>query len=156
MKLEKWAHASEIFGSIAIVVSLIVLISEVRGNTAVQQRQMELDRTLNYTDMFLQSPELADVMAKVKAVDGAEPLAAAYMERYGLTQAEAVLWSRAVSRGLFIWHAQYVFNGPSQDLEDEIRSIHEYPDLRIAFETNEDEMLSPEFVEYVLSITGGQ
>ena len=98
MKLEKWAHASEVFGSIAIVISLVILILEVRSNTLVQQQQMQLDRGLNFTDKYLGSPDLADVYAKVKAIDGIEPLAGAYVERYSLTPAEAVLWSRSVQR----------------------------------------------------------
>ena len=33
MKLEKWALIAEVVGGVAIVVSLVVLIFEVRGNT---------------------------------------------------------------------------------------------------------------------------
>ena len=39
MKLEKWALGAEILGGIAIVVTLIVLIIEVRGNTSAIQAQ---------------------------------------------------------------------------------------------------------------------
>ena len=154
MTLGKWAHASEVFGSIAIVISLVFLIQEVRSNTLVQERQLELERTLSYSDTFLSSPELADVIAKVKAVDGTEPLAAAYIDRYELTPSEAILWSRIVSRTLYIWHSQYSFGGSSDALADEIRAMFKYPDVRIAYEINEDDLLSPEFVGYVDSIVG--
>jgi hypothetical protein len=154
MKLERWAHASEIFGAIAIVISLVILIFEVRNNTAIQQQQMQIDRALNFTDTFLNAPHLADIYAKVKAVDGIEPLAGAYVERYSLTPAEAVLWSRMVQRTLFTWQAQYLFSGPTEDLESEIRNVFKYVDLQMAYDINEDELLGPEFIEYVNSIVG--
>lgn len=152
MTLEKWVHASEVFGSIAIVISLAILILEVRNNTLVQQLQMQQDRYLMYTDTMLSSPDLGDIYSKVKAVDGIEPLAGAYMERYELTASEAVRWARLVQRTLWTWQSQYIFGGPSADLEDEIREVFKYPDLRMAYEINEDELLRPEFLEYVDSI----
>jgi hypothetical protein len=79
-------------------------------------------------------------------------VAGAYEERYGLTPSEAVIWSRLVQRTLFIWHSQFLFAGPSGALEGEITSIFRYPDVRIAYEINEDGLLSPEFIEYVESI----
>ncbi len=39
MKLEKWALVAEIMGSLAVVVTLIILIVEVRGNTAAIREQ---------------------------------------------------------------------------------------------------------------------
>ena len=39
MKLEKWALGAEILGGVAIVVTLIVLIIEIRGNTSAIQAQ---------------------------------------------------------------------------------------------------------------------
>jgi len=152
MTLEKWAHASEVFGSIAIVISLVFLIHEVRNNTLTQERQMLEDRYSNYTDTILDSPELGDIYAKVKAIDGIEPLAGAYVERYQLTPSEAVRWARMVSRTLWMWQAQYLFSGSTEELQNEIRAVFEYPDLRLAYEINEDSLLTPAFIEYVNSI----
>ena len=152
MTLQKWANVSDVLASVAIVVTLLILVQEVRNNTVVQERQMQMERVLNSTDAYLNTPELADIFAKVKAVDGQEPVAGAYEERYGLTPSEAVIWSRLVQRTLFIWHSQFLFGGPSEALESEITSIFKYPDLRLAYEINEDGLLSPAFIEYVDSI----
>jgi hypothetical protein len=152
MTLQKWAHISEIFGGIAIVVSLLVLIHEVRSNTFLQELQMSETRYLNYTDTYLESRELAEIYAKVKAIDGLEPLTAAYVDRYQLTPSEAVIWARNVQRTLWIWQSQFFFGGPSNELENEIRNVFEYPDLRMGYEINEDNLLGPEFIEYVNSI----
>jgi len=148
-KLENWAHLAEILASVAVVITLIVLVHEVASSTESQERQMQLDRFMNYTDTFLGSSQLAEVYAKVKEVDGLEPLASAYAERYDLSPAEAVLWSRQVQRGLFIWHSDFLFAGPSEALERELAFIPTYPDLLLAYQINEDNLLSPEFIEYV-------
>ncbi len=156
MKLKRLAHAAEIFASFAIAVSLVFLILELRNNTLIQERQMQMDRNASLTDPYLSSPDVLKVYAKVKAVDGAEPLVEAFMDRYNLTPEEAVLWSRQVQSNWFVWQTNYLFGGPSKDLESTIRGIFKYPDVRIAYEINEDSLLSPEFIAYVESIIGEQ
>jgi len=39
LRLEKWASIAEIIGSFAVVITLIILVVEVRGNTAAIQAQ---------------------------------------------------------------------------------------------------------------------
>jgi hypothetical protein len=58
MKLEKWALIAEVIGSVAIVVTLVVLIAEVRTNTELSRvaaydavtRDFDDSRTLSLTD----------------------------------------------------------------------------------------------------------
>ena len=145
---QKFAVTAEIVTSLAVIISLIILIQEVRLNTSVQQRQVQLERSLNYTDKFLDPSATAEIWAKVKAIDGLEPLANEYVERYQLTPSEAVVWSRLVLRTLFIWNSDFLFDGPSESLKRDIAIIPTYPDLELAFRLNEDEMLSPEFVSW--------
>ena len=63
-----------------------------------------------------------------------------------------MLWARNVSRTLWIIHAHFQSDGPSAQLERELRGLLSYPDFRMAFELNEDSLLSPEFIEYANSI----
>ena len=156
MKLKRLAHATEIFASFAIAVSLVFLILEIRNNTLIQERQMQMERYASLTDPFLSSLDVSKVYAKVKAVDGAEPVVEAFMDRYNLTPEEAVLWSRLVQNNWFVWQSHYLFGGPSNDLESTIRGVFKYPDIKIVYEINEDSLLSPEFISYVESIIGEQ
>jgi len=133
-------------------VSLVFLVFEIRQNTLTQEREMQLDRYLGLTDPYLNAPEIGAIYAKVKAVDGMEPLAGAYVDRYKLTPAEAVVWSRLVSRSLLTLHAQFQFGGPSEEFDTILRGLFVYPDFRMAFEINEDSLLSSEFVQYADSI----
>ena len=67
MKLEKWAQIAEITGSVAIVVTLIVLVVELRGNTAALQAanlQSLASRTQDLSLLTATTPELAAVQAK--------------------------------------------------------------------------------------------
>ena len=155
MKLEKWAHIAEIIGGAAIVVPLVVLILEVRQSRFVQEHQNQITRYLNTTDHYLDPAATLEVYAKVKAVDGLEPLAEAYVERYSLTPSEAVLWSRLVQRTLFLWQSDYALAGATDGLETALRIIPIYPDLLLAYEINEDDILTPEFRAYVDSVLEG-
>lgn len=97
-------------------------------------------------DLFL--PEAC----KVKAVDGAEGLAVAYMERYGLTYEQASIWTRcqgAVWSGL---EADFVLLGESPEIETRIRSFLDlYPDFRLWWENASADpgLVGPEFRTYV-------
>ena len=73
MKLQQWAHLAEIGASVGVIVTLLLLLQEVRGNTAAIERQASLDRTTAWTAPFFPSSDLPDILAKIKAVDGVEP-----------------------------------------------------------------------------------
>lgn len=154
MKFKKWVPIAEIVASVAVVISLGFLIFEIRQNTNTLELELERERVLQATDIYLNEPRLAEIYAKVKAVDGLEPLAAAYVELYDLTPADAVLWARNISRGVWLNHNQFIQSGPSNDLERWVKSSMLYPDVRLAIELNEDELLTPEFIDYIGSIVG--
>ncbi len=69
MKLTKYALISEIIGSIAVVVTLIVLVVEVRENTAAihaANRQSISERIEYRTIAIATSPELSRLLASVQ------------------------------------------------------------------------------------------
>ncbi len=69
MKLKKYALISEIIGSFAVVVTLIVLIVEVRENTAAihaANRQSISERIEQRTMAIATSPELSRLLASVQ------------------------------------------------------------------------------------------
>lgn len=66
-KLSDWASISEIIASIAVVISLVVLIFEVRGNTEALQstnRQSIAARTEAIALSMSENPELARMLAE--------------------------------------------------------------------------------------------
>ena len=156
MRLREWVPAAEVFASVAIAISLVVLILEVRQNALIQERQMQLDQQAVFNDPYVASSEYAKILAKVKAVDGLEPNSQAYIDRYDLTVEEAGIWARF---NINIWsgyQSQYFFSGPTEALEREIQGIFKYPDSMIIFDINEDSFLSAEFVKYVETIRNNE
>ena len=151
-RLNRWLT---LVANLGVIVGIVILAIEIRQNTATQELQMRMDRISGVMDPFFESPELLGVWAKVKAIDGLEPVAQKYMDRYQLTPEEAALWSRLVHRDWYVMQAQFITEGPSEDIERTIAHYYDlYPDFRIVFEANEDSALSDEFIEYVDSIVG--
>ena len=73
MKLKKYAHISEIIASFAVVVTLIVLIVEIRENTAAiraTNRQSISARIEDRTMSIATSPELSRLLVMVKEPGG--------------------------------------------------------------------------------------
>lgn len=67
MKLEKTAAFAEIFSSVAIVVTLVILVFEVRGNTNTQQianRQAIALRGQEMAILLIENPELNEALSK--------------------------------------------------------------------------------------------
>lgn len=67
-KLQRWALVAEIIGGFAIVISLVILISEVRNNTQatyMANRQSVAERTEYLLLSSATSPQLAEIRLKV-------------------------------------------------------------------------------------------
>lgn len=150
MKLERVAHWAEIFANVGVIVTLVLLMLQVRDNTRALEGQAILQRGAAFTDPFLSESAAPEVLAKIKAVDGLEPAVAAYMERYDLTYAEAALWLRHL---LSLWtslEAEYAVLGDSEELSQRIRVLLPFPDQEIWFDNGGPEWLStPGFRAYI-------
>ena len=75
MKLEKWALGAEIVSGFAIVVTLVILIVELRGNTSALQAaslQALADRTQQMALAVAVDPDLAAIQAKFIGAPSAE------------------------------------------------------------------------------------
>jgi hypothetical protein len=151
MKTEKLAHWAEIISSLVVVITLIFLIHEVQRNTTALERQSEMDRNASLTTPFFEAPELSSVMAKIKAVDGPDPLPQALMERYGLTYEEADLWGRLMYGMWFGVEADFDALGP-EEVEDMLRTLFSTADNRLFWETLRDHFSNSQFVSFVDSI----
>jgi hypothetical protein len=155
-KLEQWAQWAEIVASVAIVVSLVFLVQEVRYNTSILERQAVLDRTAAFNDQFFEDSPLPEILSKVKAVDGPEPLEQAFVERYGLSYEEAVRWVRHLS---FVWsalEADYQMNGRSQALEAVASGLLDYPDNQLFWDRGAPQIATGEFRQYVAALRSGR
>lgn len=149
MKLQQWAHWAEIIASLAVVVTLVFLLREVRGNTLALERESALDRATAIDAPFMANSEMASVLTKIKIVDGSEPYEQAMVERYDLTYEEAIMWGRHLA---LIWsglEADYALSGESQGVEDRIQMLLSFPDNQVFWEHTGPELYSAGFQAYV-------
>ena len=100
-KLRNWL---EITGIVALIISLAILIFEVRENTQAINRQISTDRAAALAGPFFEA-DLAPILSKIMTVDGYNPLVNSYMEAYDLTPEEAILWQRHL---FYLWDVQAV------------------------------------------------
>ena len=152
MKLQEWAHWAEILASVAVVVTLVFLIGEVRENTLALESQAIRERARDLNGPFLIGSAIPSILVKVKAVDGEEPVDQAYVDRYGMSYEEAAIWARYVGSFWVGLEADYVVRGPSDDLETRLKGLLAYPDNQILWDHDAWQVLDPEFRDYVSSI----
>lgn len=152
MKLEQWSHWAEIGASVAIFVSLIILVQEVRTNTLVMERQAVLDRAAAFNGPFLQDSPLPEILTRIKTVDGFEPLEQALVKRYNLTYEQAVQWGRHLSLLWTVLEADYRTKGPSDALGAIAYSLLGSPDNQLFWDKGAPQVLSGEFRQYVEAV----
>lgn len=151
MKTEKLVQWAEIISSLVVVLTLIFLIHEVRENTKAVGRQFDLDRAQALNAPFFEAPELASVLAKIKEVDGPDPLPAIFMERYGLSHQEAILWERHLWLTWIGIEADYYRSGGSEDVAKWVRNLIQFQDQRLFWEDMAPSV-GPEFRAFVESM----
>ena len=128
MKLQDWANWAEILASIAVVASLVFLAMQVRDNTRALESQAISDRAATLNGPFTNGSAVPEIFAKIKAVDGPEPLEQAYVDRYGMTYEEAGIWKRYMGT---VWGglaAIYARSGESSELTESIQLLALFPD----------------------------
>lgn len=149
MKLERWAHWAEIGASLAVVVSLVFLIQEVRYNTKILERQAVLDRTEAFNTPFFGNSDLPSILVRIKAVDGGDPVEQAFIDRYALTPEEAAQWVRHLALLWTVLEADYRVNGESGSLAAIARGLLESPDNQLFWELGAPQVSSIEFRDWV-------
>lgn len=147
MTKDQWRWWLEMITGLAVVISLIVLVVEVRTNTAAIERQGRIDQLNMINQPYLDDVEMGRVLAKVKSVDGREDHVSAFMEAYDLTEVEAATWTR----GLYsLWgaiEADYLYSGPDV-VERTVRAMIDFPDAKLYWQHMQT-FHSEEFAEYI-------
>ena len=156
MKIAEWAPIAEVVSSVAVVVTLCVLVLEVRDNTAALERQARLDRMETTFGDFYRSPYLPAIVVKIDAVDGVGETSKEFIERYGLSQEETVRWFRYLSKEWGSINADYEYFGDQIRLRRAIAALMRFPTHQIYWEKFGKQQYQPDFVQYVESVRDGK
>ena len=148
MKLDKWAQVAEIVGSAAIVVTLLILIFEVRGNTQaiqVSNRQSIATRAQEMALTLARQPEIREALVEVSGGN-----TAVYSETLGLATA-------FLDADLKIAEESYLLYLEGQLSEEYWRTraaialdLLQAPELRSAYERTRDiGFYQPQFTDWL-------
>ena len=98
LTLTEWAAAGEIVGTIAVVISLLVVAYSIDRNTAATHASNEnilFERHAELANQFMLDPTLAEILVKRRSGDG------------DLSDVEAVRWEKYELNLLDIWAMAY-------------------------------------------------
>jgi len=146
-----WEATSTIAGivsAIAVVVTLIFLVLEIRRNTREMSRRISVERTVRAFEPFLTASGMSEIHAKIKAIDGVEEPTRAFMEAYGLSSQEAFRWFAHLALNWWTLANDFDFLGPSARLVAQIRQLLAYADNRLFWKISHG-WFSAEFTAYV-------
>jgi len=156
MKLDQVARWTEIVASLGVIVTLVLLVREVRDNTRAMERDALAARANTIFAPFLEESPIPAILTKVKTVDGGEALEQAYIERYGMTYEEAGIWSRYQGLQWSGLEADYTLLGDSPLMAQRIRLLLErFPDVQLWWELASPDLAGAEFREYVQGVLQG-
>ena len=119
-----------LFANVAVVLGIVFLALEVRQNTRAIERQSRIDYADGITEPFLDDAPMGEVLAKVKAVDGREPLVQELIDTYGLTEVEAATWNRHLYRVWYGIEADFHYGGADL-VEPTVRALLDFQDAEI-------------------------
>lgn len=125
----------EILTGISIVASLILLTVEVRANTRALERQIRLDRAMAITQPVLESEVVLAAYRTVKARDGMEEEVEAFMREYGMSEDQAIVWTRLLTRMWMEREADFHYMGPDVELMYGVAGMLALPDNALFWRT---------------------
>jgi hypothetical protein len=156
MKLRIWVDIAEITASLAVVVTLLLLVFQIRESDRQERIQNTVRMAQWDAQMFLQSDQLPVIAAKIEESANPEFLRE-FRIRYDLSIEEAGIWNRWV---YLIWkslEAEFLSVGPSDQLAQHIRLSVTYDDQRLVIlpaVTSANPLFHQDFTSYVDSLVG--
>lgn len=159
IELRTWVDVAEIAASLAVLVTLVILIAQIREASLVEQRESAIRAAEWDAAVFLQSDVLAEALSKIKAVDGIEEGIQNLMDRYDMSYEQAAAWNRYLTLNWAGLQAEFLYRGRTERLDQRIRRNLQWPDQQILMRGVFGEPWSPfheEFDDYVVSLLAGE
>ena len=147
-KGRRLATIVEIVTGISVVVTLVLLLVEVRANTGALERQIRMDQAQSVAEPVLDDGLLRSAYRKVKERDGWEPEVTAFMDEYGLTEEESIAWTRFLYWAWVRREADFTYLGRDPSLAASIHGLLIFPDNQLYWDTGRDGF-SEEFQAWV-------
>ena len=152
-RLEKLTQIAEIVAAVGVIVTLAILVQEVRTNTLAIQEQSRAQYAAAIAEPFLDPSVLPSLYAKVKSVDSqaVDQVVVAFEDRYDMTTEQAIQWTRLLHIQWSQLEARFAREGSSEDLARLVRLWMTSPDLELY--ARSPNQLGGAFAEYVSRVT---
>ena len=128
----------EIVTGISVVITLVLLLIEVRANTGALERQIRMDQAQSVAEPLLDDALLRSAYSKVKQRDGREPEVTAFTEAYGMTEEEAIAWTRFLYWAWVRREADFRYLGRDPELAASIQGLLVFPDNQLFWAAGRD------------------
>ena len=150
MKLEKWALIAEVVSGLAVVLTLIFVLLELRTNNDFLERQLNLDRIDRTSITVLESEYLPDIIEKIKEVhiDEIGTATQTFMDRYDLSFVEADRFTRYLRQQWQGFEADYLAGARYPRMEQTIAALHTFSEQALYWDIAAS-TFDPGFVEFV-------
>ena len=151
MKLRLWVDIAEITASVAVVVTLVLLILQIGESDELERINHSVRLAQWDAQMFLQSDQLPMIAAKIEAARNPDWMIE-FRRRYDLSIEEAGIWNRWL---FLMWksvEAEFLSTGPNDRLADRIRVMAKYEDQQLVIlpvVTSSNPAFADGFTEYV-------
>ena len=142
----------EILGSGVVLISLIYIAIQVRDTKTATERTSRIERTNALSRTMLETPQLANIVAKINEVDGSNPFVTEMCSTYGLTLAESELYLRYVSTNWRQLETDFLTVKDDAYIATPIRVQLNIPSSRRFFEIQR-RRFNHSFVDYVDKLT---
>ena len=109
-KAHRIAFTTEIVGGLAVLVTLIILVIEVRENTETNRRANLIQLTTAPLSAYLDNPEIQAISAKISESQPAESnFQKILLDEFGLSREEAQLYGRYLGYNWRIRESEYLY-----------------------------------------------
>ena len=147
-KLSDLASIAEIVSSVAIVITIAVLILELRSNSALLERQIELDR-IDRISVILADAELAEILQRTGRGGQPSRMERLVMNEFDLTLPEAAKFGRYTGNQWQAVQADFAFFGPTERLEERIFGMLLRPGQAFWWQHKSPNLWTDEFQQFV-------
>lgn len=151
-KLQRYALVTEIVGGLAVLLSLIILIIEVRENTEESRRTNLIQLTTAPLVPYLQYPEIRRISSEISEPYENSGLPSVFEEEFNISREDSQLYARYLGYSWRIRESEYLYGNSEPEVFE--------ASMLFALRSREDQLywehvpavFQPEFVAYIQNL----
>ena len=115
-KLQKYALVTEIVGGLAVLLTLIILILEVRENTEESRRTNLIQLTTAPLVPYLENPDIRRISSKISESYENVGLPTVFEKEFGISREDSQLYARYLGYSWRIRESEYLYGNSEPEV----------------------------------------